>query len=61
MRISRSWGKDPSWFNTLEREEQETLIAEHTLTQETAKERKSRREAYNRRLASGTKSNNKSR
>lgn len=46
LRISKDWGQTPSWFYTLDREMQITLIADKVLDTETNEDRDKRRDRH---------------
>ncbi len=50
FRISQHWNQDPFWFEGLQRDQQEMLIAEFLLSRESKKDAEKRKIRYNRRI-----------
>lgn len=50
LKISHRWNQGPFWFETLDRETQELLIAEYMLEHEPKKEAEKRKIRYNRHM-----------
>tara|TARA_R100000734_G_scaffold16888_1_gene13050 strand:- start:294 stop:473 length:180 start_codon:yes stop_codon:yes gene_type:complete len=48
IQISKSWNKDPNWFNCLPRKDKEMLLAVYRVENETSEDLKKRRHRYQR-------------
>lgn len=50
MRVSRYWGRDPNWYDTLDADTKRLVLADYMLETETEEQRKERQARQQRRI-----------
>ncbi len=61
MAVSRYWGKDPNWYNTLDVDNKRIVLADYLLAHETEEQSKERKNRHQRRIIERARQNHRMR